>query len=32
MKTAMTLVEQDKADIQQYLDCKNGELLFNERD
>ena len=32
MKTAMTLVEQAKADIQQYLDCKNGELLFNERD
>ena len=32
MKTAMTLVEQAKADIQQYLDRKNGELLFNERD
>ena len=28
----MTLVEQAKADIQQYLDRKNGELLFNERD
>ncbi len=28
----MTLIEQAKADIQQYLDREDGELLFNERD
>ena len=28
----MTLVETAKSDIRQYLGCKEGELLFNERD